>query len=160
MKLIDCGTRKFPGAKAMVDDEYFERLSAYRWMATRPQKIVYAVRSTTVNGKKTMIRMHREILGADIGQIDHVDGNGLNNTRANLRECTNAQNQHNRKRTRGASRYKGVSWHKGTGKWRATIVLERKQKSLGYFDRELDAANAYNVAALKNFGEFASINEI
>lgn len=80
------------------------------------------------------------------GIIDHIDGNGLNNSWANLRIATNQQNQFNRKTPRG------YSWHKGAGKWRATIFLDRKQIHLGFFTEESDARAAYLAACEKYHG--------
>lgn len=156
MRLIDVSTKKFPGAMAMVDARDHERLSQHKWTATQPQNVIYATRPILKNGKKTTVRMHCEILGV-VG-IDHKDGDGLNNCRSNLRPCTNTQNQHNRKRVHGSSKFKGVSWHKGERKWRANIVVDKKQISLGYFADEVTAAHAYDAAAEIHFGEFASPN--
>lgn len=110
--------------------------------------------------------MHRLLLDTPQGFCtDHIDGNKLNNTRANLRICTTTQNAHNtnpyRKRRVGAqSAYKGVGWHTKSGKWRAFIVVDKKHIHLGCFDSERDAAIAYNKAAILHFGEFAKPNEI
>ncbi len=105
--------------------------------------------------------MHRQIMQppSDM-QIDHIDHDCLNNQRANLRVCTQAQNNANRRKTRGSSQFKGVYWYASRNKWRANIRVDRQTKHLGYFDDEEDAARAYNEEALKQFREFALLNEV
>ena len=109
--------------------------------------------------------MHREIARrAGIclrGDVDHWNGDGLDNRRRNLRAATPSQNQHNRRKRLGcSSRFKGVHWHKRHGKWAAKIRIDGRQLHLGYFPVERDAAAAYNLAANQEFGEFALTNEI
>lgn len=149
------------GKVAIVDDEDYERLSQYKW---RCNSHGYAVRSEWRGAGllPRFIAMHREVLGAD-GNVraDHIDGNRLNNQKFNLRECTESQNQMNRgKHVRTSSQYKGVSFFKETSRWRAYIQLEGKGKHLGFFDNEVEAAKAYNVAAKQFYGEFARLNVI
>lgn len=92
-------------------------------------------------------------------QLDHVDGNGLNNTRANLRPATNAQNNHNeRLRATNTSGYKGVHWVRTNSKWRAEIRIDGRNRHFGYFVDPLDAARAYDAAARSAFGAFACLN--
>lgn len=157
MRLIDVSTPLFPDAVAKVDDVDFEALAPFSWTASRPRNVTYAIRSIVVNGQQTTVRMHQQILGR-FETIDHWDGDGLNNQRSNLRPCTDRQNQHNRRRTHGSSRFKGVSWHKHMKRWRATIVIDGKQKTLGYFNCEGCAASAYDASAKVAFGEFACPN--
>lgn len=107
--------------------------------------------------------MHRQIMGTLPGQlnahVDHIDGNKLNNQRINLRYCTAHQNKFNRLLDpRNKSGFKGVSHSKG--RWRARLKLNGREKWLGYFDSVVDAARAYNEAALRYFGEFAKINDL
>lgn len=105
--------------------------------------------------------MHREILGLmpEDPDVDHRDGEGLNNRRSNLRLVTNSQNNMNSQCRWGAlSKYKGVSWHKRREKWQGRIKLNGKEIYLGYFDNEKKAARAYDEAAKKHFGEFARLN--
>ena len=89
---------------------------------------------------------------------DHINRNPLDNRKANLRICTPNQNFCNRPGVKGSSNYKGVAWHKATGKWRAYIQLDKQHEYLGYFDKEKDAALAYNEAAKRIHGEFAHLN--
>ncbi len=105
--------------------------------------------------------MHRQIMGAPAGMVvDHVNHKTLDNQRENLRVCTQSQNNANQRKTRGASRFKGVAWHKRTGKWHARIGKNGRRHHLGCFNNEALAAQAYNAAALEHFGEFALLNEV
>ena len=98
--------------------------------------------------------------------LDHIDGNPLNNSIDNLREATLSQNQHNRKKSKfysgklTTSKYKGVYWHKPNKKWYAQIQINEEQKHLGYFITEIEAAHAYDHAAIEAFGKFARLNEV
>ena len=126
------------GQEAMVDDEDFEELSRYKWYAQKIRNVFYATRTT-----QSKIRMHRFICNAPkVLQVDHIDGNGLNNCRSNLRIVTNRQNSQN-KHTKKSSIYPGVYWHKGAGKWLADISINGKKNHIGCFEVEVDAYNAY-----------------
>jgi HNH endonuclease len=160
MKIILTG-----GEVAVIDDEDFDIISRYSWflrMTGRKKERRYAV-SNFINssGKRRMLFMHRLILGQENekNQIDHKDGDGLNNQKSNLRICTNSQNGCNK------AKYKiGTSVHKGVRKvrnrWAAFIVLNRKQHWLGTFQTENQAAEAYNKKAMELHGEFARLNII
>jgi len=108
--------------------------------------------------------MHRRILGLkpnDGKFTDHIDMNGLNNQRKNLRVATKGQNEANQIKYRNnTSGFKGVSWHKGTEKWEAKIMVNSQSKYLGLFNSRIDAAHAYNDAAIKYHGDFARLNII
>lgn len=146
---------------AIVDDCDYEYLSQFKWHASKDKNTFYARRRTPkINGKRRDIQMHREILDAPPDAlIDHRDGNGLNNTRDNLRLSTNQQNQHNQHpRVGGTSRFKGVFWDAGKQKWCAMIHINMKKIWLGSFASELEAARAYDDAARAMYGEFARPN--
>jgi len=147
---------------ATLDDADFTRLSNFKWCAYKGGNAYYAVRSSKrQNGKRKQIYMHREILGlkaSDSRQTDHINGNGLDNRRSNLRICTHAQNQHNRHSIRGKSKFKGCSWNKSAKKWQAHISFEGRLIFLGYFDSEIEAAEAYDAKAKELFSEFAYVN--
>jgi hypothetical protein len=103
--------------------------------------------------------MHRQILRADNGlEVDHKDGDGLNNTHCNLRLCSHAENMHNRLKQEHSSRYKGVRWDVAHRKWRSEIKISYKKIYLGYHLSETEAALAYDEAAIKYHGQFARLN--
>jgi len=104
--------------------------------------------------------MHRRIINAPKGLfVDHIDGNGLNNRKSNLRLCTPAQNARNRRPDRSClSKYKGVTWGKLQKKWLATICKAGEKQHLGSFDNETDAAIAYDRTAQKLHAQFAYLN--
>lgn len=144
------------GRVTLVDDEDFERLSKHRWYYSTG----YARRCIREDGKKKTIRMHREIMNPAKGlDIDHVDHDGLNNCKFNMREVTRAQNTRNKQcRGTGTSSYKGVYFLKRTQKFVAQIELNYKNMHLGYFADERLAAQAYNDAAVKYHGPYACLN--
>jgi len=148
------------GKEAVVDDEDYERLAQFKWCALKQGNTFYARRNVHTPAGWTLASMHRMILKPPNNmQCDHIDGNGLNNQRANLRACTRAENTCNQRPQVGcASRFKGVAWHKAAQKWQAQIQNVGKQMHLGYFTDEVDAARAYDAAARELFGEFARPN--
>jgi hypothetical protein len=124
----------------------------------RPGK-VYAQANIKVGGKWARVTLHRFVLSAGSGSlVDHRNGNGLDCTRGNLRTATRGQNQHNSGPRRGASRFKGVTWHRKAGKWLAQIMSDRVYRYLGLHATEQDAARAYDTAAKELHGEFARLN--
>lgn len=152
-------TREIPltqGKFAIVDDADYEYLMQWKWCANFQHGIWYAVRTV----RPTLIRMHRIILDAPSGiVVDHRDGNGLNNSRSNIRLCTTSQNLHNISRIKGSSStYKGVSWCKSRQVWEAQIKCNGISKYLGRFADELEAAKAYDEAARILHGKFARLN--
>ncbi len=169
------------GKVAIVDAEDYDWLIQYKWHTNKKTSGFYAA---THKGAK-LIYMHRLIMQncprpnrsshsatknstlrtqhypCRIGKgivVDHIDGNSLNNTKANLRICTNAQNHYNQRPRGGSSKYKGVSWYKTTKKWSAAIEKNNKQFHLGCFNNEKDAAMAYDAKAKELFGDFAYLN--
>lgn len=140
------------GYVSEVDDEDFAFLSSHRWCAHRCGTKVYAV--TRIDGKT--VRMHSLITGYPL--TDHIDGDGLNNRRLNLRRCNRAENMQNSSKGRkhgATSRFKGVRFRRDVHKWEARIQVNGKSFNLGMFDKEEAAAYAYRIAALQHFGEFA-----
>lgn len=140
---------------ALVDDDDFERVSQHKWHLHSGN---YAATSMKVNGDIKTVSLHRFILRTN-GGIDHKDRNGLNNCRNNLRPCTYSQNSANRRLHRNnTSGYKGVSLMRKTGKWSATIKVNRRVHFLGSFECKQEAAKVYDSAARRFFGEFAFLN--
>jgi len=147
------------GYVALVDDGDFDNLNKYKWYAQVAKYVNYA--RGTVDKKPVM--MHRFIMGVTDPSIcvDHRDGDGLNNQRSNLRIATKSQNNTNRLRYKNLTgKYRGVSWSKQNGNWRAQIRLNTKKINLGGYDNQEDAAKAYNEAAIKYHGDFAIINNL
>lgn len=142
------------GLAALVDAADADWLLAYRWRAIRIRHTWYAVRADT----EGLVYMHRLILDAPDGLIvDHRDGNGLNNTRANLRLVTAHENNINAaKRTGCSSRYRGVDWCKAARAWRARVWGDGREKLIGYFATEEEAARARERAAMQVYGEYAT----
>ena len=125
------------GEKVMIDEEDWEQVIKYNWCKSAG----YASTRLIMNGKKTVILMHRLILGlveGDGRQVDHIDHNVLNNKKENLRLCTTSQNAAN-KISVGVpktSKYKGVSWNRRDERWAAAIQVEKKGYSLGRYDTD------------------------
>ena len=173
MKLIPLSTRTGNKNKgkhfAMVDDDVYPYLIHWNWTAEyyKEADTYYAQRTYyPPNYRKgtwgaIKIKMHRFILGITDPaiHIDHADHNGLNNQGYNLRPGTSLQNMMNKKPYKnGASAYKGVTWRKDRCKWKAMITVYGKTKSVGSFTSEIQAAKAYDQAAIKYFGERAFLN--
>jgi hypothetical protein len=149
---------------ALVDDEDFENLNRFKWCVSKRDKTHYACRAIYNHDDQscTIIQMQKQIIDSPLGmEIDHIDGNGLNNQKSNLRACTHQQNQMNRALSKNnSSGFKGVSLYKGRNKWNSYIKVNYKKINLGYFKTKEEAALTYNAAALKHFGEFANLNEV
>ena len=147
---------------AMVDDEDYDYLMQWNWSVIKRTKgLFYAGRTEWYGDGKGQkhIKMHRLLLGLNDPKIevDHKDHNGLNNQRNNLRAVTHQQNLFNG-RASGESKYIGVGRRRFGGKWCASVTVNRKKCYVGYFDDEIEAAKARDVAAKKLHGEFARLN--
>jgi hypothetical protein len=153
------------GKETIVDDEDYEILSRYKWRAfagNHYKRVFYAVRYLREKAKDRTIRMHREILNVPDGfYTDHIDGDGLNNRRSNLRICTVSQNGLNRRsHCKNRSGYKGVDhqrWWKQM-RWRARIQINGKRIHLGHYKTKEEAAAAYDHAARTLGGGFGRPN--
>ena len=149
------------GKFAIVDAADFEELSLWKWCARSIKHLWYACRSVRDNdGKRKTVFLHRAILDAPGEmEVDHVNGNGLDNRRDNLRLATRTQNNHNRRiGTDNRSGFNGVSWSNTYHKWRATIGINGKRLHVGYYDDPIKAAVGRDLAAIKHYGEFACLN--
>lgn len=159
MKLIDISTPNHPGTFAMVDDADFDHLNQRKWCLSRPNG--YAVRMEGGRKTKITIYMHRAILKPSPGmQVDHINGNRLDNRRENLRTCTSAENNMNRRPTPGRALPKGVDWCAKDGRFRASIGVNKQTIHLGAFPTAAQAESARIEAAKKYHGEFARYNAI
>lgn len=150
------------GMVTLVDDLDFEWLNQWKWYAAKQGKKFYASRRPTKYGQ--LIHMHRLILGIPNDPnifADHKDRDSLNNQRHNLREATRSQNNSNRTPI-GASKFLGVFYKAESTirPWYVRIVKNKKAKYLGSFTNEIDAAIAYNRAAIELHGEFANLNKV
>jgi len=157
------------GYVALVDDEDFERVTLHKWCVKIEHRKdnsivkVYALRKVrSTDGKSTTQLMHRFILGVTDSsvEVDHSpDSSGLNNQRTNLRLATSAQNSRNRNLSiANSSGFKGVSFCKARGTWEAKIETKERTTHLGRYTTPEEAARAYDEAAMRLFGEFASTN--
>jgi len=154
------------GKVAFVDDSDYDYLNQFSWHAQLIGKSWYATRSTYINRKNGSVYMHREVMSHPKGAlIDHIDGDGLNCQRNNLRLSTRQQNAFNTKDVDGQIGYKGVYPHRRigrTGKETFPIVAKIKINGrsiwIGTFKTAEDAAMAYDKKAIELFGEFASLN--
>lgn len=159
MKIIKTGQTRSDAVRkdnVIVSDSDFEWLSTLNW-SSQKSGIVY----TRIGGRH--VQMHRLIMDAPESlEVDHINGNRLDNRRENLRLCTSSQNKCNRGLRRdNTSGYKGVSWHKQRQKWSVRIKTPYgKYLSCGLFEDKREAALAYNKAALNFHGEFAHLNKL
>lgn len=152
---------RITGLKTVVDDQDYWNAFRYRWGLSKTDNCCYAHTRITVNGKRKTLLLHRVLLGIDDKNVvvDHIDGNGLNNQRSNLRICTQQQNIYNSRKScsNKYSKYKGVHLTKYLT-WHAEIRKDGKSINLGTYETEIDAAKAYDKKAKELFGEFAHLN--
>lgn len=145
------------GRVAQIDEDDWPLVSQYKWYAVACNGKFYA--QTKEPGTNRAIYLHQAIMGPGY-MIDHHSGDGLDCRRANLRRCrTQADNNRNvGKRAGLSSRFKGVHWHKGMGKWQAKIKVNHRSIHLGYFADEKAAARAYDSESVRLHGEFGRTN--
>ncbi|MGM0836007.1 MAG: HNH endonuclease [Bacillota bacterium] len=147
------------GMTFIIDDEDYEEVSKYKWKSTEDG---YVRRNFWLGDKCKYISLHRMLINAPEGLcVDHINGNKFDNRRSNLRLATRTENIRNSgPKVNNKSGYKGVSFRKDTGKWKAQIRAFGKKVNLGQFDNKHDAARMYNFWAVDLFGEFAWVNKI
>lgn len=144
------------GKIALVDDGDYEYLMQWKWNAHKHRNTWYAKYNKTFSS----VKMHRLIMNAPAGvQVDHINGDGLDNRRENLRLCTHIENMHNSgKHKNNTSGFKGVHWNKQRQTYQVFIMVNRKHKYVGSFSILEEAAHAYDEAAKEHYGEFARLN--
>lgn len=159
-------TRLIPlsrGLWMLVDATDYERIGAVQWSAGRnpDDEARYAIRTVYIPRRRTEYA-HRIIMGLPPGrtpQVDHINRDTLDNRRANLRICNRDRNVHNTGlRVDNTSGFKGVSWHLNKTQWQVRITDHGRRHSLGYFNDPIEAAHAYDTAAIRLHGEFARLN--
>lgn len=157
MKSIELSRGHF----AIVDDEDYDVLSKITWYSQKLKNgIFYAARKIIVGERERMVYMHRFIMNTPDGmETDHRNGDGLDNRKDNLRNCTHQQNGMNRtKQSNNHSGFKGVCWDGYHQKWLAQIQTNGKRKRIGTFNDKKEAARAYEAEAKRLHGEFARVN--
>lgn len=142
----------------LIDEADFPVVRQHRWWAKPGHTTTYI----QTNIDRRTVRLHRLLLNAAPGRVvDHINLNGLDNRRENLRLCTDGQNKANgRLRRDNTSGYRGVYWNSSANKWQAYISVNSKRLYLGVYSDPWAAAIAYNEAALRHFGEFARTNQL
>src|ERR1700733_1474331 len=166
MRTIPLVGKNAAGRVTRIDDEKYEIVSQYRWYVRETLRepvrrntgpYAFTMVGSKQAGTRTSILMHCLIMGAT--GIDHIDHDGLNNQRYNLRSATERQNNRNQRSRFGfTSEYKGVYWSRQKLRWHALITVNGDSRHLGFYVSEMEAALAYDDAALKWFGEFACPN--
>jgi hypothetical protein len=151
------------GYVALIDDEDYDMVNFFSWHVMKRKTNIYVgTQACVLNKKNIMITLHWLLIrNVPKGyEIDHIDGNALNNQKSNLRVVTHTQNMKNARKSSGCvtSKYKGVFKPNGVNSYKVLITVDKKVIYLGYYKDELEAAKVYNEAALKYFGEYAKIN--
>ena len=180
---VESKSKRFPGKHTIIiDTEDWDKVKEHRWCigaTTATSRYPYVVtkmlhpderwRHYTWQGKerrerrRTALLLHHAIVGKpQKGKVvDHINHNGLDNRKENLRLVTRSQNnQNSRSNKNSSSQYKGVYWYKSYNKWRAKLAHRGKSIHVGYFSCEHEAALAYNKKALELWGENAHLNEV
>jgi hypothetical protein len=157
IKLVSISPQK---GYAVVDKKYFKFVNKKKWfLSSSGRPICYSTHHT--KEKRSSIPLHRFIIGETKEglQVDHINKNPLDNRRKNLRVVSSSQNMMNReKQINNKSGFKGVSWHKASNKWRATIIINKKQTTIKTCQNIIEAVYSYDVECEKLHGKYASPN--
>lgn len=163
MRTIFLGGEKAAGRVAIVDDEDHELVAEYSWHVHESVRGSgrmagpYAKTNVRIEGRPTSLLMHNLIMGV-VG-VDHINHDGLDNRRSNLRLASQLENLRNIGPLPGSSsRFKGVYWDSQTRRWRSEIKVNGRKRHIGRFDSEEEAARAYDAASLAVSPEFAYLN--
>jgi len=149
------------GLYALLDDDDFFRIRQRGWHAVKKYQITYVRRTVGKRGQQKCVYLHHEVLGVISGKhIDHINGDGLDNRKENLRITSPSHNQANRKNKNknNTSGFRGVTFSKRDQIWIAQIMVNRRCLCVGRFDSAIEAAKARDAAALKIFGDCAVLN--
>ena len=156
------------GLVALVDDDDFPLISGFKWHAARGRSLSNVWYACACLGKdqalqfgKRHLKLHRLLMAFPKSplRVDHINGNGLDNRRQNLRIVTASQSQMNRPAdVKSVSQYKGVSWHRRSHRWQAQICAYGHHRYIGQFSNEIEAALAYDCEAILIHGEYARLN--
>jgi hypothetical protein len=147
------------GKFAIVDDEDYDELMKYKWYAIKGSTIYFYARRTPFKDGQHKISMHRQILNFPDKIIDHVNRNGLDNRKSNLRLCSKSENRINcKKHKNNTSGFRGVSWHPLIKKWQVRIQHNNISVHIGYFSEKIQGAKSYDKKAIEFFGKFVVLN--
>lgn len=154
------------GKVAVIDDIDYESVSSFRWYARKNERgNWYAATSMRIDGKRRQVHMHRFIYGADLIQkilVDHVNGDGLDNRRENLRAATHQQNTIHSKKRSGCytSAFKGVHYSRTHNRWVAKLYSKGRLVMKRRFKTEREAALEYNHKVIEIHGNYAVLNKV
>ncbi|HEV3223889.1 MAG TPA: HNH endonuclease [Puia sp.] len=149
------------GKFAIIDFEDLEFVMRYKWHLGSRIRSQYAIKVLGKGDGKKYLRMHNYIMNCPNGKVvDHIDGDGLNNKKANLRICDDGQNKCNRKKSSTTkNRFKGAIFRERNNRWICQITHKKKRYYVGEFKTEIEAAQAYNKKAKELFGDFSNLND-
>jgi len=158
-EMVLLGVYKQETGRVLIDRADVDLVKCYRWALLRGPRTGYAV--SPAKGWRPLVKMHRLVMGLKDPKIlvDHINHNGLDNRRNNLRTAKCIENAYNSRAAVGkSSQFKGVYWHKGLRRWRTRIAFNGVKKYIGTFRNEIEAAIAYDRAAAELHREFACLN--
>jgi|WetSurMetagenome_2_1015567.scaffolds.fasta_scaffold55921_5 hypothetical protein len=154
-----CESKKYWNQEVIIDSEDWDKIKNYHWCIRRNKNLIYVLTRTKIN-KFILQRLILNLTNMNF-VIDHINHNGLDNRKCNLRICTQSENSKNQKlKKNNTSGFKGVYWDNLRQKWHCQIMINRKCIYLGLFVNKIDAALTYNNKAKELFGEFACLNKL